>query len=84
MKEDLSRKEITRCIGNGFEVYMEYRVDLGRNIWKKGRKTHILGKFRRVVPVHVRAVPVQVVFCFSVLTSVRILAITCSFLIRIE
>ena len=33
------------------------------------------------VPVQVRAVPVQVVFCFSILTSVRILAITCSFLI---
>ena len=27
MKEELNRKEITRCIGNGFEVYMEYRVD---------------------------------------------------------
>ena len=51
-------------------------MDLGENIWKKGRKTHILGKFRRVVHVQVRAVPVQVVFCFSVLTSFRILAIT--------
>ena len=38
----------------------------------------------RAVPVQVRAVPVQVVFCFYVLTSVRILAITCSFLIRFE
>ena len=36
------------------------------------------------VPVQVRAVPVQVVFCFFVLTSVRILAKTCSFLIRFE
>ena len=33
------------------------------------------------VPVQVRAVSVQVVFCFSILTSVCILAITCSFLI---
>ena len=59
-------------------------MDLGENIWKKGRKTHILGKFRRAIPVHVRAVPVQVVFCFSISTSVRILAITCSFMIRFE
>ena len=29
MKEDLSRKEIKRYIVNGFEVYMEYRVELG-------------------------------------------------------
>ena len=36
------------------------------------------------VPVQVRAVPVQVVLCFSILTSVRILAITFSFLIRFE
>ena len=34
--------------------------------------------------VQVRAVPVQIVLYFSVLTSVRILAITCSFLIRFE
>ena len=32
MKEDLSRKKITRCIVNGFEVYMKYRVELGRKI----------------------------------------------------
>ena len=57
-------------------------MDLGENIWKKGRKTHILGKIR--VSVQVRAVPVQVVFCFSILTSVRILALTCPFLIRFE
>ena len=57
-------------------------MDLGENIWKKGRKTHILGKIR--VPVQVRVVPVHVVFCFSILTSIRILAITCSFLIRFE
>ena len=59
-------------------------MDLGENIWKKGRKTHILGKFRRAVPVHVRAVPVKVVLCFFILTSVRILAINFSFLIRFE
>ena len=59
-------------------------MDLGSNIWKKGRKTHIMGKFRGAVPVPIRAVPVQVVFCFSILTSVRILAITCSFMIRFE
>ena len=59
-------------------------MDLGENIWKNERKTHILGKIRGPVPVQVRAVPVQVVFCFSVLTSVRILAITFSFMIRFE
>ena len=46
MKEELSRKEITRCIGNGFEVYMKYWVDLDINIWKNGRKIHILGIFQ--------------------------------------
>ena len=51
---------------------------------EKGRKTHILGKIRGPVPVQVRAVPAQVVFCFSVLISVRILAITCSFIIQFE
>ena len=66
-------------------------MDLGENIWKKGRKTLILGKIRgpvpvqvRAVPVQVRAVPVQVVFYFSILTSVCILVITCSFLIQFE
>ena len=49
---------------------------MGSNTWKKGRKTHILGKIRGAVPVQFRAVPVQVVFCFSILASVRILAIT--------
>ena len=51
---------------------------------KKGRKTHILGKIQGPVPVQVIAVPVQVVSCFSISASVRILAITCSFLIRFE
>ena len=32
-------------------MYIEYGVDLGSNIWKKGRKAHILGKFRGAVPV---------------------------------
>ena len=59
-------------------------MDLGENIWKNGRKTHILGKIRGPVPVQVRVVPVQVALCFSILTSVRILTITCSFLIRFE
>ena len=59
-------------------------MDLGENIWKKGRKTHILGKIRVPVLVQVRAVPVQVVLCFSILTSVRILTITFSFLILFE
>ena len=45
MKYNLSRKEITRCIVNGFEVYMKNIVDLGRKIWKKGTKTHNLGTF---------------------------------------
>ena len=65
-------------------MYMEYWVDMGINVWKNGRKTHILGVFRGPVPVQVRDVPVQVVFYFSISTSVRILAITCSFLIRFE
>ena len=51
---------------------------------KKGRKTHILGKIRGAVPVQVRVVSVQVVLCFSILTSVRIFAITCLFMIRFE
>ena len=65
-------------------MYIEYLLDLGENIWKKGRKTHILGKIRGPVPVQVRVVPVHVVFYFFVLTRVRILAITYSFLIRFE
>ena len=38
MKEDLSIKEITRCIVNGFEVYMEYRVDWVAKYGKMGEK----------------------------------------------
>ena len=84
MKGELSRKEITRCIVNGFEVYIEYRVELGRKIWKKSRKAHILGKIRAHVPVRVKGVPIHVVFCFPVSTSFCILTITCSFLIQFE
>ena len=46
MKDNLNRKEITRCIVNGFDVCMKYRVELGGKIWKIGRKTHILSNFR--------------------------------------
>ena len=53
-------------------------------IYGKMEEKPILGKIRGLVPVQVRVVPVQVVFCFSVLISVRILAIPCSFLIRFE
>ena len=38
---------------------MEYRVDLGINIWKKWEKTHILGIFGSNVPVHLERVPVH-------------------------
>ena len=59
-------------------------VNYGRKVHEKWKRIHILGIFGRPVPVQVRAVPVQVVFCFSVSTSVSILAITFSFLIRFE
>ena len=45
MKEDLSRKEITRCIVNGFEVYMEYRVELGIKNMKNWEKNTHSGPF---------------------------------------
>ena len=78
MKEDLSRKEITRCIVNGFEVYMKYRVELGKkNMEKKCRKAHILGKIRAHVLVHI-------MLSFPVSTSFRISDIPCSFLIQFE
>ena len=38
MKDNLSRKEITRCIVHGFEVYMEYRVDWVTKYGKMGEK----------------------------------------------
>ena len=56
-------------------MYMEYRVELGiNNMEKKCKKAHILGKIRAHILVHV-------MLCFSVSTSFRISAITCSFLI---
>ena len=38
MKDASSIKEITRCIGNGFEVYIEYRVDWVAKYGKIGEK----------------------------------------------
>ena len=63
---------------------MEYRVGLGWKNMKKWEKTTIYGHSRRPVPVQVIAVSVHVMLCFFVLTSFRILTITCSFLIRFE
>ena len=40
-------------------MFMEYWVDLGINIWKNGRKIHILGIFGGHVPVHLEHVPVH-------------------------
>ena len=59
-------------------------MNYGRKVHEKWKRTHILSIFGGPVPIQVRAVPVQVMLCFSILTSVRILAITCSFLIRFE
>ena len=61
-------------------IEVKYRI----KVHEKWKRTHILGIFGGSVPVQVRAVPVQVVLCFSISTIVRILAITCSFLIRFE
>ena len=98
MKDDLSKNRDFKMNWSGFDVFMEYWVDLGINIWKNGRKTHILGIFRGPVPVHLgpirvqpfRTEPVLVqvrnrcgTLC-SILTNVGILAITCSFLSRFE
>ena len=41
-------------------MFMEYWVDLGINIWKNERKTHILCIFQLPIPVHLEPVPVQV------------------------
>ena len=46
MKEELSRKDVTREIWNGFDVSLKYRVELGSKVWKNVRKTHIMGTFR--------------------------------------
>ena len=59
-------------------------VNYGRKVHEKWLNLPFMGKFRRPVPVQVRAVPVQVVLCFSILTSIRNLDITFSFLIRFE
>ena len=40
-------------------MFMEYWVDLGINILKNGRKTHIMGIFGRHVPVHLQPVPIH-------------------------
>ena len=65
------------CTGTGAEQvrYSPPKPNLYRYMCGTTSRTEL-------VPIQVRAVPVQVVFCFSVLTSIRILAITCSFLIR--
>ena len=59
MKEELSRKAVTREIWNGFDVCMKYRVGLGWKNMEKWEKTHILGIFGGPVPVHLEPVPVQ-------------------------
>ena len=59
MKDDLSKNRDFKMNLSGFDVFMEYWVDLGINIWKNGRKTHILGIFDGPVPVHLGPVSVQ-------------------------
>ena len=77
---------------------IEYRVGLGGNIWKNGRKTTISGHFRGLVPVPNCVVPVPYVFWSTCTgtensvpvpnvlfwTNVNVLVITWSFLIQIE
>ena len=94
MKNELSRKEITRCIGNGFEVYMEYKVDWVAKYGKMGEKhtfwaifgdmyRYTLNLYRYMLGSG-RFWPTCTGTPNSILTSFRILAITCSFLIRFE
>ena len=46
MEEELNRKEVTRGIGNGFDVCTKYRVGLGwKNMEKWDKNTHF-GYFR--------------------------------------
>ena len=59
MKEEWSRKEVTRDICNDFDVCLKYRVGLGWKNMKKLEKTHILGIFGSHVPVHLEHVPVH-------------------------
>ena len=101
MKEDLSRKEITRCIGNGFEVYIEYRVDWVAKYGKFGEKypfwaffgdmyRYTLNLYRymlgsgRFWPTCTGTGQTCTGTPCSISISFRILAITCSFLIRFE
>ena len=46
MKEELSRKEVTRDIWKGFDVCLKRRVDWVSKYKKMGEKTHIMGNFR--------------------------------------
>ena len=59
MKEELSRKEVTREIWNGFDVCWKYRVGLGWKNMEKWENTHILGIFGGHVLVHLEHVPVH-------------------------
>ena len=58
MKEELSRKEVTREIWNDFDVCRKYRSDPRMKVHEKWEKTHILGIFGSHVPVHLERVPV--------------------------
>ena len=69
-----------KCMKNG-EIY-HFWAKLGDLYWYTFGHVPVLPSRTEPVPVQVRAVPV--VFCFSILTSVCILAITFSFLIRFE
>ena len=76
----------TTCTGKGVEqvLYIPPEPNLYRYKCGTTSRTEPVPVQVRAVPVQVRAVPVQLVLCFSMLTSVRILAITCTFLIRFE
>ena len=79
-------------------MYIEYRVGLGRKIWKNWRKTTISGHFRGVVPVPNKVVPVPYWFWSTgtgtkrlvpvpnvlLWTRVSVLAITWSFFVRFK
>ena len=59
MKEELSRKDVTREIWNDFDVYRKYRSDPWMKVHEKWEKTHILGIFGSHVLVHLESVPVH-------------------------
>ena len=76
MKEELSRKEVTRDIWNGFDVCLKYRVEVGIKKYRKKReKIHILDIFgsrvqvhpsrTQCVPVHVRGASVHPVLLYQ-------------------